>query len=97
MEDLLKFSKSSKAYHLFTFQGLLIYLVGLPRPTIIPSYASSVEFFDGKRTLKFFSFAFPFVEVLEDFDFALERKHDTGVSLIRDAIKLVKPTLEFSG
>lgn len=36
-------------------------------------------------------------DVLDDYNFALERKHDPGVSLIHDALKLAKPTLEFKG
>ena len=37
------------------------------------------------------------LDVLDDFDFALARKSDPGVSLVRDAIKLAKATLEFPG
>jgi len=38
-----------------------------------------------------------FSDVLEDFDFALAKNLNPGVTLIRDAIKLAKPTLEFPG
>jgi len=35
--------------------------------------------------------------VLDDYNMALEAKHNEEVLLIRDALKLAKPTLEFSG
>nr|XP_039254746.1 NACHT domain- and WD repeat-containing protein 1-like isoform X1 [Styela clava] len=39
--------------------------------------------------------AFSIKEAIEDFDLALKQQSDTETRLIRDAIKLAKPTLEF--
>ena len=37
------------------------------------------------------------IDVLEDYNMVLERKNEIDIVLIRDALKLAKPTLEFPG
>ncbi|XP_076802555.1 NACHT domain- and WD repeat-containing protein 1-like isoform X2 [Clavelina lepadiformis] len=41
--------------------------------------------------------AFSIRDVLEDYNMVLERKNEIDIVLIRDALKLAKPTLEFPG